>query len=126
MASVTFQHVTKRFGGFTAADDLDFEVGDGEFVCLLGPSGCGKTTTLRMMAGLETPTEGRVLIGGKDVTHVHPKDRGVAMVFQDYALYPHMTLADNIAYPLKVRGQRARTRAMARRSGSATSCRSAT
>jgi multiple sugar transport system ATP-binding protein len=105
MASVRFESVTKRFGSFTAADALDFEVGDGEFVCLLGPSGCGKTTTLRMMAGLETPTEGRVLIGGRDVTGVHPKDRNVAMVFQDYALYPHMNLADNIAYPLKVRGR---------------------
>lgn len=105
MASVKFDHVTKRFGTFTAADDLDFEVGDGEFVCLLGPSGCGKTTTLRMIAGLETPTEGRVFIGDRDVTGIHPKDRNIAMVFQDYALYPHMTLDDNIAYPLKVRGR---------------------
>ena len=105
MASVKFENVTKRFGGFTATENLDFEVGDGEFVCLLGPSGCGKTTTLRMMAGLETPTEGRVWIGERDVTRVHPKDRNISMVFQDYALYPHMALADNIAYPLKVRGQ---------------------
>ncbi len=105
MASVQFDNVSKRFGSFTAADSLSFEVGDGEFVCLLGPSGCGKTTTLRMMAGLETPTSGRVLIGGRDVTGVHPKDRNISMVFQDYALYPHMNLADNIAYPLKVRGQ---------------------
>lgn len=105
MASVTFQNVTKRFGKFTAAENLDFEVNDGEFICLLGPSGCGKTTTLRMMAGLETPTEGKILIGDRDVTMVHPKDRDIAMVFQDYALYPHMDLADNISYPLKVRGE---------------------
>ena len=105
MASVRFENVTKRFGAVIAAEGLSFEVGDGEFVCLLGPSGCGKTTTLRMMAGLETPTEGRVLIGARDVTGVHPKDRNISMVFQDYALYPHMNLADNIAYPLKVRGQ---------------------
>jgi ABC-type sugar transport system ATPase subunit len=104
MASIKFENVTKRFGSFTAAEDLDFEVGDGDFVCLLGPSGCGKTTTLRMIAGLETPTEGRIFIGDRDVTPLHPKDRRIAMVFQDYALYPHMALAENIAYPLKVRG----------------------
>jgi ABC-type sugar transport system ATPase subunit len=105
MASVEFQNVTKSFGSFTAVSDIDLFIGDGEFVCLLGPSGCGKTTSLRMIAGLENPTSGKVLIGGDDVTGLHPKDRQISMVFQDYALYPHMNLADNIAYPLKVRGE---------------------
>ena len=105
MASVEFRSVTKAFGGFTAVDHVDLAIGDGEFVCLLGPSGCGKTTSLRMIAGLETPSSGQVLIGDKDVTGLHPKDRQISMVFQDYALYPHMNLADNIAYPLKVRGE---------------------
>src|SRR3569832_1314435 len=102
MASVEFRSVTKAFGGFTAVDRVDLAIGDGEFVCLLGPSGCGKTTSLRMIAGLETPTSGQVLIGDKDVTGLHPMDRQISMVFQDYALYPHMILADNIAYPLTV------------------------
>ncbi|MHA6297053.1 ABC transporter ATP-binding protein [Devosia sp. CAU 1758] len=105
MASVEFRNVTKSFGEFKAVSDVSFDVGDGEFVCLLGPSGCGKTTSLRMIAGLETPTSGQVLIAGEEVTHFHPKDRNIAMVFQDYALYPHMNLSDNIAYPLKVRGE---------------------
>jgi multiple sugar transport system ATP-binding protein len=105
MASVSFDKVTKKFGDFTAVSEIGIEIGDGEFVCLLGPSGCGKTTTLRMIAGLETPTAGRVIIGERDVTFMHPKDRRISMVFQDYALYPHMNLADNIAYPLKVRGE---------------------
>jgi multiple sugar transport system ATP-binding protein len=105
MASVEFQNVSKTFGSFTAVPDISFSIADGEFVCLLGPSGCGKTTSLRMIAGLETPSAGKVLIGGKDVTYLHPKDRQISMVFQDYALYPHMNLADNIAYPLKVRGE---------------------
>lgn len=105
MASVQFKSITKSFGNFTAVNGVDLEVEDGEFVCLLGPSGCGKTTSLRMIAGLEIPTSGRVLIGGEDVTTLHPKDRQISMVFQDYALYPHMNIADNIAYPLKVRGE---------------------
>lgn len=105
MASVEFKNITKSFGNFNAVADVSFSIGDGEFVCLLGPSGCGKTTSLRMIAGLETPTSGQVLIGGEEVTHLHPKDRQISMVFQDYALYPHMNLADNIAYPLKVRGE---------------------
>lgn len=105
MASVEFQNVSKSFGSFNAVPDISFQIADGEFVCLLGPSGCGKTTSLRMIAGLETPTSGKVLIGGNDVTYLHPKDRQISMVFQDYALYPHMNLADNIAYPLKVRGE---------------------
>jgi ABC-type sugar transport system ATPase subunit len=105
MASVEFLNVNKVFGAFKAVSDLSLEIGDGEFVCLLGPSGCGKTTTLRMIAGLETPSSGRILIGGEDVTALHPRDRRISMVFQDYALYPHMNLSDNIAYPLKVRGE---------------------
>ncbi|AKR55630.1 ABC transporter [Devosia sp. H5989] len=105
MASVEFQKVTKSFGTFNAVQGIDLSIGDGEFVCLLGPSGCGKTTSLRMIAGLESPTSGKILIGGDDVTNLHPKDRQISMVFQDYALYPHMNLADNIAYPLKVRGE---------------------
>ena len=105
MASVDFRSVTKTFGSFTAVDHVDLTIGDGEFVCLLGPSGCGKTTSLRMIAGLETPSSGQILIGGDDVTGLHPKDRQISMVFQDYALYPHMNIADNIAYPLKVRGE---------------------
>ncbi len=83
---------------------LDLEIADGEFLVLLGPSGCGKTTALRMVAGLESVTSGRILIGERDVTRVLPKYRDVAMVFQSYALYPHMTIAENIAYPLKLRG----------------------
>jgi multiple sugar transport system ATP-binding protein len=105
MASVEFQSVSKSFGAFSAVTNLDLSIGDGEFVCLLGPSGCGKITSLRMIAGLESPTSGRIFIGGDDVTNFHPTDRQISMVFQDYALYPHMNLSDNIAYPLKVRGE---------------------
>jgi ABC-type sugar transport system ATPase subunit len=105
MASIQFDNVTKSFGNFTAVAGIDLMIEDSSFVCLLGPSGCGKTTSLRMIAGLETPTAGRILIGGEDVTPLHPKDRQISMVFQDYALYPHMNIADNIAYPLKVRGE---------------------
>ncbi|HEX7022884.1 MAG TPA: ABC transporter ATP-binding protein [Trueperaceae bacterium] len=101
---MTFQHVDKHFGAVKAVDGVSFETQEGEFVCLLGPSGCGKTTTLRLVAGLEQPSSGRILIGGKDVTNAPPKERDIGMVFQDYALYPHMTIAENIAYPLKVRG----------------------
>ncbi len=104
MAGVTFRAVTKTFGSVVAVDDVSFEIRDGEFVCLLGPSGCGKTTTLRLIAGLEQPTSGSIHIGDQDVTMVPPKGRDIGMVFQDYALYPHMTIADNITYPLKVRG----------------------
>jgi multiple sugar transport system ATP-binding protein len=104
MASVSFEGVQKAFGTLTVVRDISLDIGDGDFVCLLGPSGCGKTTTLRMVAGLEQPTAGRILIGGADVTHKPPKDRNLSMVFQDYALYPHMSLGQNIGYPLKVRG----------------------
>ena len=110
MAKVTFDHISKHFGAVKAVDNVSFEISDGEFICLLGPSGCGKTTSLRMIAGLEPPTKGRILIGGSDVTKLPPKDRDIGMVFQDYALYPHMTIADNITYPLKVRGASATER----------------
>lgn len=104
MASVSFKQVSKLFGQMAAVDNVSFDIRDGEFICLLGPSGCGKTTSLRMIAGLEPPTSGQIMIGSKDVTKIPPKDRDIGMVFQDYALYPHMTIADNITYPLKVRG----------------------
>lgn len=83
MANVTFASITKQFGTVKAVDDVSFELADGEFVCLLGPSGCGKTTTLRMIAGLEQPTSGRISIGGEDVTDAKPKERDIGMVFQD-------------------------------------------
>ncbi|MBS0568330.1 MAG: ABC transporter ATP-binding protein [Proteobacteria bacterium] len=104
MASIQLDKIGKSFGAVDTIHAIDLDIGDGEFVCLLGPSGCGKTTTLRMIAGLEQPTRGSIRIGGRDVTRAQPKDRNIGMVFQDYALYPHMTIADNIAYPLKVRG----------------------
>ena len=103
MAQVEFQKVRKTFGKFTALHGLDLTIESGEFVALLGPSGCGKTTTLRMLAGLEFPTAGDILIGGRRVNDTPPGDRDIAMVFQSYALYPHMTVAENIAYPLKKR-----------------------
>jgi multiple sugar transport system ATP-binding protein len=104
MASVTFDQATRRYPGSDrpALDRLDMSVDDGEFVVLVGPSGCGKTTTLRMLAGLEKVDSGRIHIGGRDVTEVDPKDRDVAMVFQNYALYPHMTVAQNMGFALKV------------------------
>ncbi len=103
MSSVTYVGVRKSFGNFTAIRSLDLAVPDRTFLALLGPSGCGKTTALRMLAGLELPTAGRVLIGDRDVTRLQPRDRDVAMVFQSYALYPHMTVAENIGYPLGIR-----------------------
>ena len=104
MAGVTFRGVTKRWGTFVGVRELDLEVEDEEFLVLLGPSGCGKTTTMRMVAGLEEPTEGEIWIGGDVVNDMAPRERDVAMVFQNYGLYPHMTVRDNIGYPLKVRG----------------------
>jgi multiple sugar transport system ATP-binding protein len=103
MATVTFDHVFKRFGEVTAVSDLNLEIGDGEFMVLVGPSGCGKTTSLRMIAGLEEITEGTLRIGDKVVNDVAPKDRDIAMVFQSYALYPHMSVRDNLAFGLKLR-----------------------
>ncbi|MCQ2368465.1 MAG: ABC transporter ATP-binding protein [Kiritimatiellae bacterium] len=106
MSEVVFEHVGKLYsrGDRPAVDDFDLTVKDGEFLILVGPSGCGKSTSLRMVAGLETPTSGRILIGGKDVTNLPPKDRDIAMVFQNYALYPHMTVEENMAFALKLRG----------------------
>ena len=111
MALVRFENVSKHFGTVRAVDDVSFDIADGEFVCLLGPSGCGKTTTLRLIAGLEKPTAGTIRIGDRDVTHLPAKDRDIGMVFQDYALYPHMSIAENIGYPLKVRNVPASDRA---------------
>ena len=104
MAGVAFEDIRKAFGSFIALQSFDLKVADGEFMSLLGPSGCGKTTALRMLAGLEQPTEGTIRIGDRIVNGVPPAQRDIAMVFQSYALYPHMTVAQNIAYPLRKRG----------------------
>ncbi len=103
MATVTYDHVTKSFGDFTAVKDLSLQVRDEEFLVLVGPSGCGKTTALRMLAGLEEQSTGDIFIGERRVNDVAPKDRDIAMVFQNYALYPHMSVYDNIAFGLKLR-----------------------
>jgi multiple sugar transport system ATP-binding protein len=106
MAEIRVDHLHKAFSGFTAVRDSTFTVRDGEFFCLLGPSGCGKTTTLRMIAGLELPTSGRILLGGEDVTFKRASQRDIAFVFQLFALYPHMNVRTNIAYPLRSQGVR--------------------
>ena len=104
MASLSFKHIYKKYpGGVTAVSDFTLEVKDKEFIILVGPSGCGKTTTLRMIAGLEEITEGELFIGDRLVNDIAPKDRDIAMVFQNYALYPHMTVFDNMAFGLKLR-----------------------
>ena len=103
MANVTFDHVVKQFGDVVAVNDLSFELKDKEFLVLVGPSGCGKTTALRCLAGLEEVTSGEIKIDGRVVNDVAPKDRDIAMVFQSYALYPHMTVFDNMAFGLKLR-----------------------
>jgi len=103
MASVTFDHVYKRFGDVVAVNDLNITIEDKEFLVLVGPSGCGKTTALRCLAGLEDISEGRIMIADQVVNDVAPKDRDIAMVFQSYALYPHMTVYDNMAFGLKLR-----------------------
>ncbi len=103
MASVKYEHVYKRWGDFTAVTDLSIEIQDKEFVVFVGPSGCGKSTCLRMLAGLEEITEGQIMIGDRVVNDVPPKDRDIAMVFQSYALYPHMSVYDNMAFGLKLR-----------------------
>jgi multiple sugar transport system ATP-binding protein len=107
MASVTFEAASRIYPGTTApaVDKLNLVVNDGEFLVLVGPSGCGKSTSLRMLAGLEEIDAGRILIGDKDVTNVAPKDRDIAMVFQSYALYPHMTVAENMGFALKIAGK---------------------
>ena len=104
MAEVVLESISKTFpGGVVAVEGFDLHAQDGEFVVLVGPSGCGKTTTLRIIAGLEEPTGGTIRIGGRVVNRVHPKDRDIAMVFQDYALYPHMTVRKNLSFALKLR-----------------------
>jgi multiple sugar transport system ATP-binding protein len=103
MAGVTYEHVTKRFGDVVAVNDLSIEIADKEFLVFVGPSGCGKTTSLRLLAGLEEISEGHIYIGDRLVNDVPPKDRDIAMVFQSYALYPHMSVYDNMAFGLKLR-----------------------
>jgi multiple sugar transport system ATP-binding protein len=107
MATVTFDQASRVYPGAErpAVDSLDLDIGDGEFLVLVGPSGCGKSTSLRMLAGLEEVNGGAIRIGERDVTHLAPKDRDVAMVFQNYALYPHMTVADNMGFALKIAGE---------------------
>src|ERR671914_1787472 len=105
MAEIQFKEITKRYpDGFEAVKAIDLEIGDGEFVILVGPSGCGKSTALRMIAGLEDISEGELVIGGDVVNEKAPKDRDIAMVFQNYALYPHMTVRENMGFALKLAG----------------------
>lgn len=105
MSGLVLDQITKKFGSFTAVQDVTLEVPHGSFVCLLGPSGCGKTTLLRMIAGLEEPTNGRVLLDGEDITQVPTHERNLGMVFQSLALFPHMNVGENIQYPLKIRNK---------------------
>jgi multiple sugar transport system ATP-binding protein len=110
MASVTFENVTKRYGNVTAVSNLTLEIPDKEFLVFVGPSGCGKSTSLRMLAGLEDISEGTIYIGDRAVNDVAPKDRDIAMVFQSYALYPHMSVYDNMAFALRLRAKTGRLR----------------
>src|SRR5512136_2107521 len=112
MASVTFENVVKRYGNVTAVSNLNLEIPDKEFLVFVGPSGCGKSTSLRMLAGLEDISEGTIYIGERPVNDVPPKDRDIAMVFQSYALYPHMSVYDNMAFALKLRAKTGRLRKM--------------
>ncbi len=105
MAEIRFSAIRKQFGAVVAVNDFSIDIADGEFVALVGPSGCGKTTLLRILAGLEQPTAGRIHLAGEDITDKAARDRNLAMVFQNYALYPHMTVADNIGFALKLRGR---------------------
>jgi multiple sugar transport system ATP-binding protein len=104
MADIVIDNVTKSFGSFVALERVDLRVADGEFLALLGPSGCGKTTLLRIIAGLETQSSGRVQIGGRDVSGLPPRKRGLAMVFQNYAVFPHMTVRQNVGFGLRMAG----------------------
>src|SRR5215813_3064445 len=104
MADIVIDNITKSFGSFVALERVDLEVADGEFLALLGPSGCGKTTLLRIIAGLETQSSGRVTIGGRDVSALPPRKRGLAMVFQNYAVFPHMTVRQNVGFGLHMAG----------------------
>src|SRR6056297_1130300 len=103
MGDVKLEHVTKRYADVTAVDDMNLDISDGEFVTLVGPSGCGKSTTLETIAGLTIPTEGTITIADREVTNLPPKDRGIAMVFQNIALFPHMDVYDNISFGLRLR-----------------------
>jgi multiple sugar transport system ATP-binding protein len=105
MATIELRQVEKKFGNFHAVKPLDLTINDGEFIVLLGPSGCGKTTTLRMISGLEAVSGGTILLNGRNVTWLHPSDRDIAFVFQFYALYPHLTARQNIAFPLQAQGE---------------------
>src|SRR5690606_9214439 len=110
VAAITLERLTKQHpNGHVAVRDVDLQVADGEILVLVGPSGCGKSTLLRLIAGLETPTAGRIVLDGTDVTGLPPQARDLAMVFQSYALYPHMTVRQNLAYGLRVRGTDAAT-----------------
>src|SRR6266540_5389439 len=104
MSDLELRGISKTFGDTIAVDDLSLSIEPGEFVSILGPSGCGKTTTLRLIAGFERPDTGRILIGGQDLTHVPPQRRNIGVVFQSYALFPHMTVAENVAFGLEMRG----------------------
>src|SRR5678809_344569 len=104
MAEVSFRDVKKAYAGLQVIHGVSMEVKDGEFVVIVGPSGCGKSTLLRMVAGLEPITGGEIVIGGRVVNELEPKDRDIAMVFQNYALYPHMSVYENMSYGLKIRG----------------------
>ena len=108
MGNIVLEHVHKAFGATVIIPDIDLDIGEGEFVVFVGPSGCGKSTLLRLIAGLEDTTSGRIVIDGRDVTGEAPAKRQLAMVFQSYALYPHMTVRQNIAFPLKMAGSKAR------------------
>src|SRR5215813_3691745 len=107
MAELKIEGITKKFGALQVIYGIDCTIADGEFIVILGPSGCGKSTLLRIIAGLESQSGGNVVIGGKVMNDVEPKDRNIAMVFQNYALYPHMSVYDNISYGLRVRGMKA-------------------
>ena len=117
MAEIKVEQLHKAFGSFVAVQESNFTVDDGEFVCLLGPSGCGKTTTLRMIAGLELPTSGHILLDGEDVTFNRARERDIAFVFQLFALYPHMNVRKNIGFPLLAPGHGRRRDPAARRGG---------
>src|SRR5258706_15827502 len=104
MASIEMKNIVKQYGdGFAAVNDISIDIADGEFMILVGPSGCGKSTLLRMIVGLEDITAGNLLIGGQKVNHKAPRDRNLAMVFQNYALYPHLSVYENIAFPLRLK-----------------------
>jgi multiple sugar transport system ATP-binding protein len=105
MGSITLKNVSKSFGSSSVISDVSLEISNGEFVVFVGPSGCGKSTLLRLIAGLEDPTSGKILIDGRDVTAQAPARRELSMVFQSYALYPHMSVYGNIAFPLKMAGE---------------------